>query len=195
MENHLMQSHQFHLIRILPILLAGLLPAGCAAQDQQQLQAATDQANATLTQAKVEQAALQKQLTTLPADDPTRKQLEPQLARLEQVIAQIQSALPLLDAAIKSTGTGQIDPSVQQAVSAIPYGTVALALASILFGIIKHVQAANLSQQEQQSQKAFAQIVTALDTALPAPTAEQQAKVEGALDSDVKAKLAAARAI
>jgi hypothetical protein len=102
--------------------------------------------------------------------------------------------VPLLDAAIKSAGTGQIDPALQQAVAAIPYGSLALAVIALIFGIVKHIQAGTLSTRGQQTQKAFEQVVGALDAALPSPTPDQQSKVDAVLDTDVKAKVAAARA-
>jgi hypothetical protein len=169
------------------------LLAGCGAQDLQHLQQARDQTVAALQQAQSAHNQIQQQLTTLPADDPVRKQLEPQLAKLDQIITKAQAFLPLLDAGIKSAQTGQLDPSLQQAVSVIPYGSLALATVGVIFGIIKHVQAGNLVDQNDQTQKAFQQVVSALDAIVPNPTPEQQTKVDAVLDTDVKAKVAAAR--
>ena len=169
--------------------------AGCSAQDLANLQQARDQTAAALQQAQADQQQIQHQLATRPANDPLRHQLEPQLQKLEDIITKAQAALPQLDAAIKSVRSGQpVDPSVQQAVSAIPYGSLALAAASLIFGVVKHVQAGNLVDQQEQTQKAFEQVVAALDAAFPNPTPEQQAKLSGVLDSDVKARVAVARA-
>ena len=179
--------------RTLPLLLLATLLAGCAAQDLQHLQQARDQTAVALQQAQSAHDQIQQQLTTLPADDPIRKQLEPQLARLDQIITKAQSFLPLLDAGIKSAQSGQLDPSLQQAVSVIPYGSLAVAAVGVVFGIIKHVQAGNLVNQNDQAQKAFQQVVSALDTIVPNPTPEQQTKVDAVLDTDVKAKVAAVR--
>jgi len=176
------------------LLTGALLLAGCTAQDLAQLQQAHDQAVTTLDQAQTAQKQITQQITTLPANDPVRQALQPKLDQLNQVIVQIQAYVPLLDAAIKSVGTGQIDPTLQQAVSAIPYGSLALAVVALIFGIVKHIQAGTLSTQGQQAQKAFEQVVGALDAALPSPTPDQQSKVDAVLDTDVKAKVAAARA-
>jgi|SRR5579884_652416 len=186
-----MKSHLHRLV--LSCALASLV-VGCAAQDVARLQTARDQAVATLQQAQAAETQVKQQLTTLPADDPVRKALEPQLAKLDQIITKAQSYLPLLDASIKSAQSGQLDPSLQQAASMIPYGSLVLAFVGLVFGVVKHVQAGNLLDQHAQTQKAFQQVVAALDAAVPNPTPEQQAKVEGALDTDVKAKVAAARA-
>jgi hypothetical protein len=175
------------------LLSAFLLLGGCAA-DVQQLQQARDQAAATLSAAQIAAASVQQQLTTRPANDPARQTLQPELGQLQTIISQVQAYLPAINAAIQAAGSGQVDPVVQQAAAVIPYGSLALAAISIVFAVVKHVQAGNLTQQQQQTQKAFEQIVTALDAALPAPTPEQQAKVSGVLDTDVKAKVAAARA-
>lgn len=185
-----MHSHSIRLF--LPLAIAAFL-LGCTA-DQQQLQQAATQAANTLSQAQADQTALQNKLTTLPSDDPSRATLQAQLAQLNQIIAQVQAVLPSLNSAAQSSTAGAIDPVVQQAAAAIPYGSLALAVASMIFALIKHIQAGNLSDQEQQLQKAFQQLVTGLDAALPNPTADQQAKVDAALDSDVKAKVAAVRA-
>jgi hypothetical protein len=177
------------------LLLGAMLLTGCTAQDLAQLQQAHDQAVATLGEAQTAQKQITQQITTLPANDPARQALQPRLDQLNQVIAQVQAYVPVLDAAIKSAGTGQIDPTLQQAVAAIPYGSLALAVVALIFGIIKHIQAGTLSQQGQQTQKAFEQVVGAMDAALPAPTPDQQSKVDAVLDTDVKAKVAAARAV
>ena len=176
------------------LLIVGSLGlAGCGAKDLQDLQQASEQATTVITQASAARTQVQKQLTTLPADDPIRQRLEPQLAALDKIVTQAQSYLPAIDAALKSAQSGQIDPSLQQAVAAIPYGSLALALVGVVFGAVKHVKAGTLVDQQQQTQKAFEQVVTALDAALPTPTPDQQAKLEGVLDTDVKAKIAAVR--
>ena len=174
-------------------VLAALLLAGCSTQDLDRLQQAHDDAASVLKQAQAAHDQIQQQLTTLSANDPLRAALEPQLKKLDEIITKAQSYLPALDGAIQSARSGQIDPSLQQAVSAIPYGSLALAFISVIFGVVKHVQAGNLVGQQQQTQKAFAQVVSALDAALPSPTPEQKAKVDGVLDSDVKARVAAVR--
>lgn len=175
------------------VLSAGLL-AGCGAQDLARLQQAHDEAASVLQQAQAAHDKIQQQLTTLPAGDPVRAALEPQLKKLDEIISKAQAYLPALNGAIQSARSGQIDPSLQQALGAIPYGSLALALFSVIFGVVKHVQAGNLIGQQQQTQKAFQQIVSAMDAALPNPSPEQKAKVDGVLDTDVKAKVAAARA-
>ena len=190
-----MQSHSL-IQRALPaslLLSAALLLAGCAG-DLQQLQQARDQATVTLTAAQAAATQVQQQLTTRPATDPARQTLEPELTHLQTIIAQVQAYLPAINAAIQAASSGAVDPAIQQAAAVIPYGSLALAVIGIVFAAIKHVQAGNLTQQQQQTQKAFEQVVTAMDAALPAPTPEQQAKVSGVLDTDVKAKVAAARA-
>jgi len=174
--------------------LATVLLAGCSSQDLNRLQQAHDDATSVLKQAQAAHDQIQRQLTTLPANDPLRAALEPQLKKLDEIITKAQSYLPALDGAIQSARSGQIDPSLQQAVSAIPYGSLALAFFSVIFGVVKHVQAGNLVGQQQQTQKAFQQIVSAMDAALPSPTPEQKAKVDGVLDTDVKAKVASVRA-
>lgn len=180
-------------IAICAIVVFTISLCGCTAQDLSQLQQARDQTASVLTQAKTAQAQIQQQVAALPANDPVRQQLEPQLNKLDQIIAKAQAYLPVIDAAMKSASSGQIDPSLQQAVSVIPYGSLALAFVSVAFGVIKHVQATNLVGQQQQTQKAFTQVVSAIDAVLPSPTPEQQAKVDGVLDTDVKAKVAAVR--
>ena len=176
-------------------LFLALLLAGCSAQDLATLQQSRDQTAAALADAQAAQARVQQSLATRPADDPVRQQVAPELTKLQTTIGQLQSVLPAIDAAMKSASanTAQLDPSVQQAVGAIPYGSLALAALALIFGTIKHVQAGNLSDQAGQAQKAFQQIVAALDAVLPNPTADQQMKVEAALDSDVKSALAAVR--
>ena len=179
--------------RISLLLLSGAMIGGCAAQDVAQLQQARDQTVAALQQAKADHDQIQQQLAALPANDPLRQRLQPQLDKLDQIIAKAQSYLPLVDAALKSAQSGQLDPTLQQAASAIPYGSLALALVGIVFGVVKHLQAGNLVGQQQQTQKAFEQIVSAMDAALPAPSPDQKAKVDAVLDTDVKAKVAAVR--
>lgn len=175
---------------ILVIVASAFLPAGCAS-DLPQLQQARDAATATLAQARAVDASLRQQAATRPADDPLHAQVD----QLESVIAKVQAILPTINAAIASINAGgTVDPAVQQAAGAIPYGSIALAVASLVFALVKHVQAGNLASQQQQAQKAFEQVVAAMDAALPAPTPEQQAKVQAVLDTDVKAKVAAARA-
>ena len=191
-----MHSHtSVRSIQAVLILFAGTsLLIGCTAQDLQTLQQAHDQAVSTLGQAQAAEKQISQQVTTLPATDPVREALEPKLDQLDQIIKQIQSYVPVLNATIASAGTGQIDPVVQQAAAAIPYGSLALAVIAVVFGVIKHVQAGTLSAEGQQTQKAFQQLVDAMHAAIPSPSPEQQAKVDSVLDTDVKAKVAAARA-
>jgi len=173
------------------ILLSAL--AGCSTQDTAALQQARTQAAATLQDAQIAHDQIQQQLTTLPADDPVRQKLQGELDQLDQIVAKAQAFLPALDAAIKSTQAASIDPTLQQAAGAIPYGSLALAAITLVFGVVKHLQAGNLVGQQQQTQKAFEQVLAAMDAAIPAPTPEQKAKVDAVLDTDVKAKVAAAR--
>ena len=189
-----MQTQLFtrRFVRVLLLVSAASL-IGCAG-DLQQLQQAQTQASATLSAAQSAAAQVQQVLTTRPADDPVRQQLQPELTQIQGIISQVQAYLPALNAAIQSASSGQVDPAVQQVATAIPYGSLALAAISLVIAVVKHIQTGNLSGQVQQTQKAFEQIVTALDAVIPAPTAEQQAKVDAVLDTDVKAKVAAARA-
>jgi len=182
-------------MRIHLLVITAFLLAGCSAQDLATLQQTRDQTAQTLAQAQLAQSRVQQALATRPADDPLRQEATPQLAKLDAVINQMQTVLPAIDAAIKTVNGsgGAIDPGVQQAVSVIPYGSLALAALALVFGAIKHVQAGNLSDRATQAQKSFEQIVTALDAVLPNPTPDQQLKVEAALDTDVKTKLAATR--
>lgn len=186
-----MQSHV--LSRRVALCLGVLLLAGCSAQDLARLRQDQAQAAASLAEAQTVRSRIEQTLSTRPADDPLREQIAPQLAKLDGAVGRLQASLPLLDAAIKSAGAGQLDPSVQQAVAAIPYGSLGLAAFALVFGAVKHVQAGTLTSRCEQAQKAFDQIVSALDAALPSPTAEQKIKIEAALDTDVKSKLAVAR--
>lgn len=175
------------------LLCVALFLPGCA-QDAANLQQARDATAVTLQQAQAARDQVQQQLSALPADDPVRKTLQPQIDKLDQIITKAQTYLPLLDAALKQSQSQSIDPSVQAAVGAIPYGSLALALFSVIVAVVKHMQAGNLIGQQEQSQKAFQQIVQALDAALPNPSPEQKAKVDAVLDTDVKARVAAVRA-
>jgi hypothetical protein len=174
------------------LLLTTFLP-GCA-QDAPNLQSARNQAAATIHDAQTARDQLQQKLTTLRADDPLRAHLQPEIDQLDQIITRADSYLPLLDAAIRSAQSQPIDPTVQQAVSTIPYGTLAVALIGVVFGVVRHLQANSLVDKEQNTQRAFEQLVAAVDTALPTPTADQKSKMDSVLDADVKAKVAAARA-
>ena len=175
------------LVSLSPCLLVclTLLPLACV-EDATDLQSARDQAASTLDQARARESTLSHQLSTLPANDPLRLKLQPQLDRLDQFITSIQQELPKLDAALQSAKTASQppDPTLTQAVSAIPYGSLALALLGLTIGVGKHVQASNLLSKHQQSQKAFTQIVEALDSLLPSPpTPAQQATITAALAS------------
>ena len=168
---------------LLVCLTICLLPISCV-EDSTDLQSARDQAASTLDQARARESQLSQQLSTLPANDPLRLKLQPQLDRLDQFISTLQQQIPKLDAAIKSSqSTPQpIDPTLQQSLSTIPYGSLAVALLGLTFGVIKHVQASNLLSKHQQSQQAFTQIVQALDSLLPkSPTPDQQATLTAAL--------------
>jgi hypothetical protein len=175
------------------LLLSAAFLFGCAG-DLQQLQKAQTDATAVLTAAQAAAASVQQQLTTRPADDPARAQLQPELTQIQGIISQVQAYLPTINAAVQAANSGQADPAIQQAAAAIPYGSLVLAAIGLVVAVVKHIQAGNLTQKEQQTQKAFEQIATALTAVIPNPTPEQQAKVDAALDNDVKAKLAAARA-
>jgi hypothetical protein len=171
-----------------------ILLGGCAAQDAAKLTAARTQATTEIANEQDMESALQTQIAALPATDPLRKTLEPQLARLDAIIARGQQYVPLADAAIQSVQDGPIDPNLQAAASAIPYGSLTLAVIGLIWGIVKHVQAGNLVDEHVQMQQAFKQVVSALDAALPGPTAIQKTAIAGELDADVKARVAAVRA-
>lgn len=182
----------FH--RLLLMILCGTM-LGCAAQDVARLQAVRNQTSSAITQAALEESSLKQQLAALPANDPVRKAIEPELVKLDALIARGQQYLPVIDGAISSARAGQIDPNLQTAVAAIPYGSLALGVVGIAWGLIKHLQAGKTAEEGQQVQSAFAQMVQALDAALPQPNAQQTAAVASVLDSDVKARAAVVRAV
>ena len=171
-----------------------ILLGGCAAQDAANLTAARTQVTTETANEQDMESALKSQIAALPATDPLRKTLEPQLAQLDALIARGQQYVPLADAAIQSVQEGQIDPNLQAAASAIPYGSLTLAVIGLIWGIVKHVQTGNLVDEQGQMQLAFKQVVSALDAALPEPTAVQKTAIAGELDADVKARVAAVRA-
>jgi hypothetical protein len=140
------------------------------------------------------ESALRAQIAALPTTDPLRKTLEPQLSRLDAIIARGQQYVPLADAAIQAVQEGQTDPNLQAAASAIPYGSLTLAVIGLIWGTVKHVQAGNLVNEHVEMEQAFKQVVSALDAALPEPTAAQTTAIAGNLDADVKARVAAVRA-
>lgn len=174
------------------VLCVGFL-GGCAAQDAASLTEAQSQAAALAQDAGAVRNQVQARLTTMPATDPQYTRLETELNQLDAIVAKAQAYAPLVSAAVQSQTTQTIDPTLQQAIAALPYGSIALAVLSVVFALVKHVQAGQLVNQQQQTQKAFEQVVGALDAAMPEPTADQQAKVAAVLDSDVKAKIAALR--
>lgn len=168
------------------------LTAGCA--DDATTLAQAHAATTTLVQdAQSTRATLAAKLSTMPASDPSRSNVQSQLNQLDQIISTAQTALPKLDAAAAATAQPAIDPAIVQAAGAIPYGSLAVAVIGLIFGIVKHIQNGNLVEKTQDAEKAFEQVVGALDAALPSPTPDQQAKVNAVLDSDVKAKVAAVR--
>ena len=77
----------------------------------------------------------------------------------------------------------------------MPYGSLVLAAVGLVWGTIKHIQASATLEQHAQTQQAFQQVVGALDAAVPEPTEAQKSAIAGALDADVKARVAAARAV
>jgi hypothetical protein len=166
--------------------------AGCA-DDATTLAQAHATATTLLQEAQTTRATLAAKLSTIPASDPSRANVQSQLNELDQIVATAQTSLPKLDAAAAATTQPAIDRAIVQAASAIPYGSLAVAVVGLIFGIVKHVQNGNLVEKTEDAEKAFEQVVDALDAALPTPTADQQAKVNAVLDSDVKAKVAAVR--
>jgi hypothetical protein len=168
------------------------LSAGCA-EDAASLSQAQAGATTLVRDAQSTRSELITKLSTLSASDPSRANIQSQLNQLDQLIASTQASLPKLDAAARATTQPAIDPAISAAAGAIPYGSLAVAVISLIFGIIKHVQNGSLVDQQQDAEKAFGQIVGALDAALPNPTPDQQAKVNSVLDSDVKAKVATVR--
>ena len=166
---------------------------GCTAQDLAQLQSTRDQTVAEINQAVQSEAALKQQAAALPASDPVRTGLDSQLSKLDALIARGQQYLPILDAAIHSAQSASIDPSIQSAVAAIPYGSLALAVAGIVWGLVKHLQAGKTLAEGEQVQTAFAQMVKALDAALPQPSDQQTAAIASVLDTDAKARAALVR--
>jgi hypothetical protein len=168
------------------------LTAGCA-DDAATLAQAHATATTLVQEAQTTRATLAAKLSTMPASDPSRANVQSQLNQLDQIISTVQTALPKLDAAAAATTQPAIDPAIVQAAGAIPYGSLAVAVVGLIFGIVKHIQNGNLVEKTADAEKAFEQVVGALDAALPSPTPDQQAKVNAVLDSDVKAKVAAVR--
>lgn len=170
------------------------LLCGCSAEDVAKLSAARDETAAAVTAAKNAEGVIGAQIAALPATDPVRQALEPQITRLDAIISRGEQFLPVLDGAVKSAQSGQMDPTLAATASAIPYGSLALAVVGLVWGVVKHVQAGNALGQQQTFQQAFEQVVDALDSAVPEPTPAQQAAIAGALDANVKARVAAVRA-
>ena len=116
-----------------------------------------------------------------------------QVNQLDGVLKQAQSIVTVLGSTIATAAVVAQDPAMQALAAAIPYGSLAVGVLGVVAAVIKHAQAASATQQQQQTQKALTQVVGALDAALPNPTPEQQSKIASVLDTDVKAKVAAAR--
>lgn len=176
------------------VVVVGVMLLGCSQQDVAKLTAARNDVVSEVADAKSAEAALRTQVAALPANDPVRKALEPRLAQLHEAITRGEQYLPVVDGAIQSAQSRQIDPSLTTAASAVPYGSLVLAAVGLVWGTIKHIQASGALEQHAQTQQAFQQVVGALDAALPEPSAAQKTAIAGALDADVKAKVAAARA-
>ncbi len=173
----------------------GLLLAGCTSGDLAKLTAARTETVAAVASAKDSEAVLRSQIDALPVSDPVRKTLEPKLAELDSAIARGEQYLPVVDGAIQSAQSGQIDPAVSAAVSAVPYGSLALAAIGLVWATVKHVQASSALEQHAKTQLALKQVVSALDAAVPEPTPAQNGAIAGVLDADVKARVAAVRAM
>jgi hypothetical protein len=168
------------------------LTVGCAG-DISAIDQARSDANTLVKNEQTTRAGIVSKLSTMPSTDPARTNLQSQLDKLDQLIAATQASLPKLDAAAKDPAPAPIDPAITQAAGAIPYGTLVVAVVGLVFGVVKHVQNGTLVDKQQEAEKAFEQIVGALDAALPSPTPDQQARVNAVLDTDVKAKVAAVR--
>ena len=161
---------------LLSCILALSLLTGCA-DDATSLAQAHATATTLVQDAQSTRATLAAKLSTLPASGPSRANVQSQLNQLDQIISAAQTSLPKLDAAAAATTQPVIDPAIVQAAGAIPYGSLAVAVIGLIFGIVKHIQNGNLVEKTDDAEKAFEQVVGALDAALPSPTPEQQAKV------------------
>jgi hypothetical protein len=168
-----MQSHTSSLravigSRVAIVMLGGAMFAGCAAQPS---------TPGALTSA-----------TTQPTTAPV------QLNQLDKLLSQAQSFVTMLGGTLQTAAAAAQDPVLRAAASAIPYGSLALGILGVVAAVVKQTQATTATQQQQQTQKALTQVVSAMDAAIPSPTPEQQSKIAGVLDTDVKAQVAAARA-
>lgn len=169
---------------ILTLAMAAVgLAAGCSPAQVADLKQVRDEVALSVTEGKASAEQLQAQVKALPPGDPVRRTLEDSIAKVLKYTAEAERRLPLLDAAIRSAESGQVDPALVTQVSTLPYigpyAGLAFTLGSLAFGIWQR-------GQRKQTERAFGQVVKSVDAAMPDKTEAQKTAMAAVQDESTR---------
>jgi hypothetical protein len=165
---------------------------GCSADQLQRAKATKQDAQTVLNATTQAVGALQKQLDAMPADDPGRPKLKELVDKGNQVIAAANKAIGVADGTIKSIETGQVDPSLTNALQGVPYGPYALAALAAGFGVWRLIKQKKTDATLGAVVDSWQQVVAPLTEPEKRKVAAIQGPAATAAVHAVKAKLAAA---
>ena len=166
---------------LLPTLLAaGLLVIGCTAEQLASLRGVRKEVADVRTATTQSIDELQIAIADLPPEDPVRVSLEGKVARLKENLAKADKWLPLADAMIKAAEDGDLsDPGLRNAVGALPYGAIALAVIGFGTALLEN-------RKKRQMYDAGKQIVKSVEAVMPVKTDEQKLAMNAVQDESTR---------
>ena len=151
-----------------PLLLLGVVVAGCAATVQQ-IEAVRDVAVDVQQNAQEVANAIEADLAKLPPNDPIRKSMEEKLVKVRAFLADMDTQLANVNAALAAFKKGELAPELAALLGVVPYGTyIGLAL-SVFFGIKKTLE-------KNQTMDALTRVVQSWEQVGAELTTEEKAK-------------------
>jgi hypothetical protein len=166
------------------------LAGGCTPAQVESLKAVRADTTTALTEANAAIRTLESELSALPPGDPVRTTLEPRLADMRRLVAELERRVPLLDGAIASAERGELDPALAKELRELPvvgpYVGLIIAGGTLAFGLWQRGTATRW-------RKALAQFAKGFDNAVPTPSEAQRLALAAELDEDSKVLVARAK--
>jgi hypothetical protein len=120
LKTTLKRSLPYLLILLVTAGVIGTTVGGCNTIPTEDLRKAREILVDEVERIEADILVIQTELAKLDANDPVRKQLEDALNKLQAQLAKGREHLPLIDAAIRSAETGEVDPLVIKEASRLP---------------------------------------------------------------------------
>ena len=169
--------------------LAWLMPLGCGplASDLQKTRTVVVETRNATTQTA---AQIRTDISSLPADDPVRMELERQLAKLDDLVEQADKTIERTDAALVALQTGDTT-ALREATRDVPYAGLVITLGTLAYAVYQQHQRSIADRGLKQTAEGINEAMVTIGTSATEKLKEALNKTQ---DNDVKEKIGAIKA-